>query len=81
MHTQEDVILGRKLATGGFGTVYRGELLCRDGSKMPIIIKKVQGRGGMHTCTGCVLLQTQLHSMQPRAGIHRWMEAEQWDMR
>lgn len=38
---QEDVVLGRKLATGGFGTVYKGTLKASGGKQLPIIIKKV----------------------------------------
>jgi hypothetical protein len=34
--------MGRKLATGGFGTVYKGELKQADGKKVPVVIKKVR---------------------------------------
>jgi hypothetical protein len=40
-HIQEDIILGRKLATGGFGTVFLGQLRKADGSLMPVVVKKV----------------------------------------
>lgn len=45
VHTKEDVILGKKLATGGFGTVYKGELKESDGTRTPIIIKKAKEFG------------------------------------
>eukprot|EP00983_Pelagomonas_calceolata_P092442 1157664-Pelagomonas_calceolata.AAC.4 len=37
----EDIILGRKLATGGFGTVFLGDLRKEDGTKVPVVVKKV----------------------------------------
>jgi hypothetical protein len=33
--------LGRQLATGGFGTVYKATLKEEDGSEMPVVVKKV----------------------------------------
>ena len=39
---QEDIKLGKKIATGGFGTVYRGELIDdRTGESSSVIVKKV----------------------------------------
>jgi hypothetical protein len=40
--SQSDIILGKRLGTGGFGTVFKGELKEEGGKKTPIIIKKVQ---------------------------------------
>jgi serine/threonine protein kinase len=42
VYTKEDIVLGRQLATGGFGTVYKAELLEADGSKTPVVVKKVR---------------------------------------
>ena len=42
LHMQDDIVLGKKLATGGFGTVYRGVLNTVDGGQLPIIVKKVR---------------------------------------
>lgn len=41
---QKDITMGRKLATGGFGTVYKGELKQADGKKVPVVVKKVRCR-------------------------------------
>jgi len=39
---QDDIKMGKKLAQGGFGTVYRGELIEGDGGGMaPVVVKKV----------------------------------------
>ena len=38
---QEDIVLGKKLASGGFGTVYRGDLVDEDDKERAIIVKKV----------------------------------------
>jgi hypothetical protein len=43
---QEDINLGRRLATGGFGTVYKAELKDGSGATIPVIVKKVVGSGG-----------------------------------
>jgi hypothetical protein len=39
---QEDIRLGKKLASGGFGTVYSGELLAEGATTtpQPVIVKK-----------------------------------------
>lgn len=34
-------MLGKKLAAGGFGTVYRGDLMEEDGDSIEVVIKKV----------------------------------------
>ena len=39
---QGDIILGKRLGTGGFGTVFKGELKEEGGKRTPIIIKKVR---------------------------------------
>ena len=42
--TQEDLVLGKKLASGGFGTVYKAELLehsLPDSEARDVILKKV----------------------------------------
>ncbi len=39
---QSDIILGKRLGTGGFGTVFKGEIKEEDGTRTPIIIKKVR---------------------------------------
>ena len=44
---QEDIIMGRKLATGGFGSVFMGELKESDGSTTPVVVKKV--------CIACIV--------------------------
>ena len=38
---QDSVILGKKLAAGGFGTVYRGDLIEENGDETEVVIKKV----------------------------------------
>lgn len=39
---QEDIRLGKKLASGGFGTVFRGELLdIYPEAELPVVVKKV----------------------------------------
>uniref|UniRef100_A0A7S3VTM9 Protein kinase domain-containing protein n=1 Tax=Dunaliella tertiolecta TaxID=3047 RepID=A0A7S3VTM9_DUNTE len=42
---KEDIILGRKLATGGFGTVFLGDLRKEDGTKVPVVVKKAKEFG------------------------------------
>lgn len=49
MNLQDNVVLGKKLAQGGFGTVYRGELLEDNGKTEDVVIKKV-------SCQSCALL-------------------------
>lgn len=49
---QDDIILGRKLATGGFGTVFRADLKEGDGTTTPVILKKVR-RGAVKRRAGC----------------------------
>lgn len=39
-HLQDSVILGKKLAAGGFGTVFRGDLIEEDESSSEVVIKK-----------------------------------------
>ncbi len=41
MLLQEDIKLGKKLGSGGFGSVYKGELLDEDGSTTAVVVKKV----------------------------------------
>ena len=39
---QEDIRLGKKLAAGGFGTVFRGDLLdIYPETELPVVVKKV----------------------------------------
>ena len=38
---QEDIRLGRKIATGGFGTVFKGELFDENDDSSRVIVKKV----------------------------------------
>jgi hypothetical protein len=39
---QEDIRLGKKLASGGFGTVFRGDLLdIYPEPELPVVVKKV----------------------------------------
>lgn len=38
---QDSVILGKKLAAGGFGTVFRGSLVEENGDTSEVVIKKV----------------------------------------
>lgn len=42
MAMQDSVLLGKKLAAGGFGTVYRGDLMEENGQSTEVVIKKVQ---------------------------------------
>ncbi|KAF5828503.1 hypothetical protein DUNSADRAFT_17500 [Dunaliella salina] len=42
---KEDIILGRKMATGGFGTVFFGDLRKEDGSLVPVVVKKAKEFG------------------------------------
>jgi hypothetical protein len=49
MHMQDDIVLGRKLATGGFGTVFEGKLKMQDGSMLPVIVKKAKEFGQAET--------------------------------
>lgn len=37
---KEDFDIGKKLASGGFGTVYRADLIAADGSRSPVVVKK-----------------------------------------
>lgn len=39
---QDSVILGKKLAAGGFGTVFRGDLVEENGEEVEVVVKKVQ---------------------------------------
>lgn len=40
-YTKDDIVLGKKVATGGFGTVYQAELIDpKNGSSRPVILKK-----------------------------------------
>ncbi len=43
MSVQDSVRLGKKIATGGFGTVYRGDLIDDEapGEARAVIVKKV----------------------------------------
>lgn len=52
---QEDIRLGKKLASGGFGTVFRGELLdIYPEAELPVVVKKV--RPFCHgSCVACFL--------------------------
>ena len=46
---QENVRLGKKLATGGFGTVYRADLVDDEsGDVRAVIVKKVRQAGRAH---------------------------------
>ncbi|KAK9816689.1 hypothetical protein WJX72_003731 [[Myrmecia] bisecta] len=46
VYTKDDIKLGRKLAVGGFGTVYRGDLYSDDkGSPKEVIVKKAKEFG------------------------------------
>lgn len=38
---QDDIVLERKLAEGGFGVVFKGKLIESDGSERDIVVKKV----------------------------------------
>ncbi|PNH01077.1 Serine/threonine-protein kinase stt7, chloroplastic, partial [Tetrabaena socialis] len=42
---KNDIILGKRLGTGGFGTVFKGELKEAGGVKTPIIVKKAKEFG------------------------------------
>jgi hypothetical protein len=42
---QEDITLGRQLATGAFGTVYKATLQLNDGSSIPVVVKKAKEFG------------------------------------
>lgn len=42
---QDDVVLGKKLGTGGFGTVYKAELKDENGRKTEVIVKKAKEFG------------------------------------
>ena len=42
LRVQEDIKLGRKIATGGFGTVFKGDLFDQDDKASPVIVKKVR---------------------------------------
>ena len=39
------MILGKQLATGGFGTVYLASLMDEDGSATPVVVKKAKDFG------------------------------------
>jgi hypothetical protein len=41
---QDSVILGKKMAAGGFGTVFRGSLLEDNGNSSEVVIKKVRSQ-------------------------------------
>lgn len=46
---KDDIIIGRKLATGGFGTVFRGDLKTPSGELVPVIVKKAKEFGQAET--------------------------------
>lgn len=68
--------MGKKLASGGFGTVYRGSLRDPDdASSRDVIIKKAKEFGEAEVrCRGmpCLLQRRQLFS-EPRVGA--WSQA------
>ncbi|KAG1678257.1 hypothetical protein FOA52_013877 [Chlamydomonas sp. UWO 241] len=45
VYTKEDITLGKQLATGGFGTVYKATLQLKDGSSIPVVVKKAKEFG------------------------------------
>jgi len=45
VYTKDDIILGRKLAAGGFGVVYKGELKEANGERTDVVVKKAQEFG------------------------------------
>eukprot|EP01023_Acetabularia_acetabulum_P009110 TRINITY_DN14028_c0_g1_i1.p1 TRINITY_DN14028_c0_g1~~TRINITY_DN14028_c0_g1_i1.p1 ORF type:complete len:585 (-),score=71.46 TRINITY_DN14028_c0_g1_i1:332-2086(-) len=44
-YTKDDITMGKKLATGGFGTVYKGTLTEDDGEERQVIVKKANEFG------------------------------------
>ena len=52
---QENVRLGKKLATGGFGTVYRADLVDEEtGEEREVIVKKVRASWLLAFHTACL---------------------------
>ena len=50
---QDDIRLGRKLAVGGFGTVFKGDWIDGD-TELPIVVKKVSPHSRPEIwCAGC----------------------------
>lgn len=45
VYTEDDIILGRKLAAGGFGVVYKAELKEDNGKKTDVVVKKASEFG------------------------------------
>lgn len=45
VYTKEDIVLGRALATGGFGTVYLASLIEENGKQTPVVVKKAKDFG------------------------------------
>ncbi len=43
--SKDDIVMGRKLATGGFGTVFKAELKEENGTLSPVIVKKAKEYG------------------------------------
>jgi hypothetical protein len=39
---QDDLKLGKRLGSGGFGSVYKATLTNEDGTTTPVIVKKVR---------------------------------------
>lgn len=58
--------MGRKLATGGFGTVFRGEMRMEDGEMVPVIVKKVSVR----TTSGSSLHTQGIGALHARSKPH-----------
>ena len=63
-------MLGKKLAAGGFGTVYRADLIKEDKEVQPVIVKKVSHstaacRAGKVSAPFCII--AQLHGAAHQA--------------
>lgn len=71
---QNDIVLGKRLGTGGFGTVFKGELKEEGGVKTSIIIKKV-GRVWLVAWRGVLSRkgQNQLKCVAALQGRTQWV--------
>lgn len=56
VYTKDDIQLGKKIATGGFGAVFLADLQQEDGSLLPVVVKKATDFGPAEVSSGgCIL--------------------------
>jgi hypothetical protein len=50
MTAQDDIRLGKRLGSGGFGSVFKGTLTQEDGTTSSVIVKKVTVAAAQQKC-------------------------------